>query len=445
MDDGRGWFRTSDLSRVKRRIPRSVLRPLESAFPWKLATILARQAVASQAQMGIAWRTRIGAGLCGSLALLIWVVPAAGEPASQPSRHRVHAATTGNNSELVSTIPIARHRGHKSRVVMSLRPGRLPPLRRGDRLRVSAEVQVTTTCVVRGPRCIGRPYRFTPTVDAKLLLTSGRNRTGGRGTARIGRERSMSCDQRRPNRNHHCVLVPRGTRAVAPRRMPCRPRDCRLNLVVNAYDGEARRGNVLVIGADRPDGSIDQDFGRLNALVVPKRPDPRPVHRHTHRRWHRSIPVRPRRPRGKRVVYSVKMPRLSKGDVLAIKARERTAIGQLSYNAYVGSEVILAGSPGATHPSRRAKRVAALRGRITEANGFNCTQGPSAYRTPCLTRKAGLLEVVHDAVDRRGHPKPLFVNLVCHLSPKLAQSPAGDQARVRPSGHLQVTRFSSGG
>jgi hypothetical protein len=386
---------------------------------------------------------RVGAGLCGSLALLVWVVPAAGEPAPQPSRHRVHAATTGNNSELVSTIPIARRRGHKSRVVMSLRPGRLPPLRPGDRLRVSAEVQVSTTCVVRGPRCIGRPYRFTPTVDAKLLLTSGRNRTGGRGTARIGRERSMSCGQRRPNRNHHCVLVLRGTRAVAPRRLPCRPGDCRLNLVVDAHDGEARRGNVLVIGADRPDGSIDQDFGRLNALVVPKRPDPRPVHRHTHRRRHRSIPVRPGGLRGQRVIYSVRMPRLNKGDVLAIKARQSTDISQLSYSAYLGSAVILAGSPGATRPSRLAKRVATLRGRITEANGFNCTQGPSAYRTPCRTRKAGLLEVVHDAVDRRGRPKPLFVNLVCHLAPKLVQAPPGDRARVRPSGRLEVTRFSS--
>ena len=328
---------------------------------------------------------------------------------------------------------------------MSLPPGRLPPLRRGDRLRVSAEVQVTTTCVVPGPRCIGRPYRLTPTVDAKLLLASGGHRTGGRGTTRIGRQRSVSCHQRRPNRNHHCVLVPRGTRKIAPRRLPCRPRECRLNVVVDAHDGAARPGNVLVIGADRPNGSIDQDSGRLNALVVPKRPRPRAVHFDTHRRRHRSIPVRPRGSRGKRVVYSVRMPRLDKGDILTIKARQRTAIGQLRYSAYVGSEVILAARPGATHPSRLAKRAAALRGRITEATGFNCTQGPSAYHTPCLTRKAGLLEIVHDAVDRRGGPKPLYVNLVCHLAPKLVPALPRDQAQVRPSGHLEVTRFPSAG
>jgi hypothetical protein len=138
------------------------------------------------------------------------------------------------------------------------------------------------------------------------------------------------------------------------------------------------------------------------------------------------------------------MPRLDKGDILVIEARQSTAIAQLQYNPYLGSEVILAGSPGATHASRLAKRAAALRGRITEATGFNCTQGPSAYRTPCLTRKVGLIEMVHDAVDRRGRPKPLYVNLVCHPAPKLVPARPGDRVRVRSSGHLEVTRFPSG-
>ena len=140
------------------------------------------------------------------------------------------------------------------------------------------------------------------------------------------------------------------------------------------------------------------------------------------------------------------MPRLERGDVLRVKARQRTAIAQLPYNAYVGSEVILAGSPGATRPGRVAERAApeALRGRITESNGFNCTHGRSAYRTPCLTRKAGLVEIVRDAVDRHGRPKPLFVNLVSHVFPKLAHAQPGDRARVRSSGGLEVTRFRSG-
>ena len=133
--------------------------------------------------------------------------------------------------------------------------------------------------------------------------------------------------------------------------------------------------NVLVIGADRPDGSIVEDAGRLNALVVPERSRPQPVRRLTHHRVHRSIPMGSEGVGGKRVIYSVRMPRLDKRDILTIKARQSTAIGRLRYSAYVNSEVILAGRPGATHPERIAKRVAALGGRITEANGFNVRAG----------------------------------------------------------------------
>jgi hypothetical protein len=145
---------------------------------------------------------------------------------------------------------------------------------------------------------------------------------------------------------------------------------------------------------------------------------------------------------GKRVIYSTRIPRLNKGDILTVAARQETAIGQLPYSAYVSSEVILAGTPGATHPSRLAKRSNALRGRITEANGFNCTQGPSAFRTPCVTRKAGLLVMGRDAANRRGRPKPLYVNLVSRTFPKLARARPGDRARIRRSGYLRATRLA---
>jgi hypothetical protein len=358
------------------------------------------------------------------------------------ARPRAHAATSGDNSERVKTIPVARHPGQKPRVVMTLPARRIPTFKRGDRLRVSAEVQVTTTCVDSSGRCIGRPYRFTPTIDAKLMLASGIRRTGGKGTVRIGRKHSVSCKQRRPNRNHHCVLVLTGAKKIDhPRGLPCRPRRCRVNLVVDAHDGDARSGNVVVVGADRPNGSIVQDSGRLNALVLPDRLHPKPVRGHTRRRRHRSLPMGSERSGGRRVIYSFKVRRLDKGDILTVSARQTTAIGHLPYSAYVNSEVILAGRPGATRPSRLAKRSVGLHGRITEANGFNCTQGPSAYRTPCRTRKAGLIVARHDAATRRGRPKPLFVNLVSRTFPKLARATSGDEARIKRSGYLKVSRI----
>jgi hypothetical protein len=355
---------------------------------------------------------------------------------------RAHAVTTGNNSERVTTIPIARHPGETPKVVITLAPRKTPTFKRGDRLRVSAEVQVTTTCVDSSGRCIGRPYRFTPTIDAKLMLASGIHRTGGKGTVQLGHTRRVSCKQRRPNRNHHCVLVLTGGRRIEhPRGLPCRPRRCRINLVLDAHDGDARSGNVVVVGADRPNGSIVQDSGRLNALILPSRLRPRPVRAHTRERRHRSLPMGSERSGGKRVIYSLKMPRLNKGDILTVSAQQTTAIGHLPYSAYVNSEVILAGSPRATHPSRLAKRSAALRGRITEATGFNCTQGPSAYRTPCRTRKVGLIAIRHDAVTRRGRAKPLYVSLISRTFPKLARATSGDEARIKRAGYLKVRRI----
>ena len=57
-------------------------------------------------------------------------------------------------------------------------------------------------------------------------------------------------------------------RAPDPGSLPCAAGDCFVNLVLDAHDRAARRGNRLIIGADRPDGSIAQDKGRLGAVVI---------------------------------------------------------------------------------------------------------------------------------------------------------------------------------
>jgi hypothetical protein len=92
------------------------------------------------------------------------------------------ACTTGKNSELKETIAITRHPGRDRRLVMRLaeRHGRsftrLPKLRPGDRLRVTAEVEVTTDCETANPACVGSPYGYAPIVTATLLLTGDRGR-----------------------------------------------------------------------------------------------------------------------------------------------------------------------------------------------------------------------------------------------------------------------------
>jgi hypothetical protein len=69
-------------------------------------------------------------------------------------------ATTVNDSELVTTLPIATRPWRRPRVAMSLTPADLPTLHAGDLIKASAELMVSTTCVDPGPRCI--PSRTGP-------------------------------------------------------------------------------------------------------------------------------------------------------------------------------------------------------------------------------------------------------------------------------------------
>ena len=83
------------------------------------------------------------------------------------------------------------------------------------------------------------------------------------------------------------------------------------------------------------------------------------------------------------------------------------------------------------------------RGRLTAANGFNCTQGPSHYRTPCRSVKSGVIAIRHSPVDRRGRPRPLYVNLVSRSKPKHTAALEGDFARIESRGFLDVVRYRS--
>src|SRR5205809_1853394 len=102
--------------------------------------------------------------------------PPAPKPPSQPPgdqqhhRHdpRIRVATTGRHAERIRTVPITRRAGAAPRVALSLR---LPGARSGRRVRLSAEVQASTTCPpARRETCIARPYHFNPVLTARLVL-----------------------------------------------------------------------------------------------------------------------------------------------------------------------------------------------------------------------------------------------------------------------------------
>jgi hypothetical protein len=378
----------------------------------------------------------------GALAAALTIAAGGTSPAAQaPSApSAVRAVTTGNRSELVKTIPITRHRRAKPKVAMSLKPRVLGPLERGEQLRLNGEVQVTLTCYRADlSRCIGHSYSYSPKVEARLVVGSSRRATSGPDAARLSTWGGLTCSALRPNRNHHCVLVfPRITANIGPAgTLPCPPDRCHVNMVVAAHDHHAGPNDRLIIGTDRPNGSVAQDKGRLNAIEIAPGAHPSVKRLRSTRRRSRALPVK--EDGGRRVVYSVRVPGLRRGDALAVKARQITDISGLPYVAYVSDEIVLARTPHSADPARPS--VAGENGYITEANGFNCTQGPSQFRTPCTSLKAGAIAIRRDAASRHGHPRPLYVNVVSRSKPKHVGSLPGDVAKINRGGFLSVVRY----
>lgn len=371
------------------------------------------------------------------LAAVILLCAASASAHAAPSPLR--AATTVGEAEAAKTIPITPKSGAKPRVAISLGAQRMPTLKHDDRLRGLGEVQVTNTCVARLPRCIGRPYGFNPRITAWLVLARGRHVTGGAGARRISGRQRVECGQHRPNRNHHCVLVlSDGAMHVhAPGHLPCQPDRCFLNLVVAAHHPNARHGNRLIIGADRPDGSVQQGKGRVSALVIRSGAHPHADDRGTARLVRHTVPMSS--DGGWVPVYSIKLAHLHAGDVITAEARKVLDISNLDHAVFDDTRIVLTDRRRKVRPGRIARRSASPSG-LDEANGFNCTHGPSAYRTPCVSRKVGQVRISRDPVNHRGRPAPLYVNLVCRGLLKLAQK-RPPVAHLKHDGHLRIRHY----
>ena len=229
------------------------------------------------------------------------------------------------------------------------------------------------------------------------------------------------------------VFTHGGLRIGDPRRLPCALDACFVNLVASADSRQAGGGDLVMVGGQQPDGHIPQDRGRINAIRIR---DLSPADFQTLRtdvRRHRHL--RPNFQR--RVVYSQRLNRLRDGDQLAVQATMRTGIAQLRYAVRASARLILADSPNAVHQGNFVRHHAFGRGEISENNGSNCTQDE---RT-CLYRKVGVLEMRRSAVDARGRPVPLYVNLITVVGPKLTKPRAGDRIDIRRRGGIEVTRY----
>lgn len=355
-------------------------------------------------------------------------VQAAGAP-------RVLVATTGNDSETRRTVPITRRARARKRVVMSMGPHELPGLNRGDRLELTAELQVTDDCRHPAPRCAGRPYLFSPRIGSRLVLARRRAATGGRHAIALTARKRTRCRQSVPNRQHHCVLVftSTSTRVRNPDALPCGPLTCHVNFVVDAHNARARHGEKLIIGANKPDGSILQDKGRINAIRLRPASQRRAPELETAKRRHTRIPL----DQAPTVVLSRRLDGLRKDTQVAVLARMTTDVSQLPYSARVTTHVILGRTPHSTNTSRWVAHLASPHGEIAETNGSNCT----LLQAACPYRKVGVLRMLRDARNRVGRPIPLFVNLYVVSNPKRATRRPGDRLKVLPHARMKVDRY----
>lgn len=344
-------------------------------------------------------------------------------------------------NEARQTIPISRTRGAQPFVVLSQRLDAGGGLRRGDILRATAEVQLSTTCALDEPRCIGSRYSYSPRMDTQVVLASSPTATGGAGADPISSVKTKRCNQKRPNRNHHCVFVfPDAVKRVRNvGSLPCPPNACYLNVVASADSSHAGSGDVVIVGADRPDGSVDGDKARIDGLIE-RGAVPAPVEKQGGAKMRDSVLIAPSGADGRKVVRSLRLDDLRKGDVLRISAEQRIGISSVPYNVYIGTRVIISTSPTETRTDGFVSKVISSGGEITEQNGFNCTQGGSTYKGPCNSPKAATAYVKRKMPQKNGEPKPVFVNIVMAGLPKLASAHPNDRMSVG-SGVIKTERY----
>lgn len=347
------------------------------------------------------------------LSLALTVGAAAPELSAAGPVREIQTATTTADPELRPWIRITKQTAVKPVPVMSIERGELPNLSLGDSLVVNAEVQVTTDCRRPSRRCAGSIYSYTPTVRGQLIL---RPREPGSAPITFGPERRLRCVQRRPARQHHCVLVFQTKETfLGSRQADCLPRRCSLDLDLSAANRRAGAGDRLVIGGQRPDGSIVGGHGKISAIRVPGPAEP-PTLQASEDRLTDSVPL-DREPRS---ILSVRLPQTG---TFAVDARFTSDVSSTGFNDLVSSRLIVARTPRATQ-SQGYARIGASEGSVSPTNGTNCTLAQGS----CSHRKAGVISIGPTEDPGR---RPLFVNLVVSAKPKYHGGASGPASSRR--------------
>jgi hypothetical protein len=337
---------------------------------------------------------------------------------------KVLICSTTKPSEKTETLPITPKAGEKRDIVMRLGPKEaahspLPDLRPGDELKGLIELEVTTDCRrIQQGDCVKQPYTFNPTVRAYVFLADNAKATEReRGHAILLHKELVVVT----HDAHHHTFVFEPAKTIA---RTWKAAQSYLIVALDAYHRSAKRGHVLLIGANEK-GGVVQDKGRLNIVRVREGEGHSPRQLQTKTLRTRRLPLT----KARRVVFSVPVEGLRKNEQLTIGAMLEVQVSGFDYPARISKRLVLADSPDETDTGKGARTLDdVFRGEISEHNGTNCMPGETK-RVPAV----GVLRVTKNAT--RTH----YVNLVCESADPIYDRM--DKSLTLLRGSLTVNRY----
>ena len=347
----------------------------------------------------------------------------------------IRVAWTGNGvAERAEQVPIERVRGG-GHVVLSLARGRdrdssLPDIRPSDRLEISVELEVTTDLtnaelqLNRGRGCHSEPYDYTPTVTAAVILATDETSTLPAPETAIAARKAVPVS----HDAHHFVFVFNRVPIVVPRTWTGRGA---VNVVLTANHASAKPRHCLLVGANEPDGTVQNDMGGISVGRI-RGQLPAPLVIRESRSRTQALNIHGEQP--PRVLYSMALSDLRANEQLTVFGRVLASAAGLRTRARLSTRVFLADSPTQVDPQDGyAAQIAANKGRVAKRNGFNYLPGGSAPPT----EKVGVVHVVETMKAGR----TVYLNLVGDGGDPSKKSRPTDRLQIKPGGGLVARRF----
>jgi hypothetical protein len=345
---------------------------------------------------------------------------------------KVAVASTGKDAQGFLKLKIAASKP-QPRVAMTLPGGgpahaRVPDLRPGDRLLVSAELELTTDCPRQQSDCAEKPYGFDPQAEVALLLADADNVANpgsGRAIA-LGPPRRRAITHER----HHDVFVFDNVAYTVPRNGLPWSGAAFLNATLAAWHRRAQPDQVLIVGQNNPRGRPSGDMCGISVARLRPGTMAQPTALRTQQRQITSLAVVTGNPQ-KAIVYSQRLDDLETGEQLRVRAGLKTSTAHLGYKVRTTVEVFLSTDPTAIDPGNEAKRVCPDGPQISRGNGKNTLPTDS----PMSSAKTGVKRIVKDA------RVPLYVNVMLTNGDPEHNAGPGDALEIVSGGFLAVTRY----